>query len=311
MSDSRVGTEPLGHQLIRERLVHLEAQSLLFTGPEGVGRRMLAAWYTRALNCEQGFPPCGRCASCRMLHHPDYLEIQPAQRTRTGGAARRPMIRVEQIVERRDGERDVPSLTNWLETRPRFKAKIIVIDGAHWLGEAAANTLLKLLEEPPAYAHLILIAPSRERILPTLASRCLELRFGRVPDVLLAPFTSDPAILAYAEGAPGRLFAVLADPRGLHNVISLISRFMGSLEHPGELFEVLGEMQDAVRSTFEPWPHLREALADWPPQYRLEALSAIAELREALEAYVNETLAWMWFATRMRRVNADMHRRAS
>ena len=185
----------LGHQRILELLPRLKAQTFLFTGPEGVGRRTVARWLASGLNCELGFPPCGRCSACRLEPHPDYLEIAPQSETKSGKKARLPQIRLEQIAPR---EGEEPNLLDWMATYPRFKAKVAVIDGAHWLGEPAANALLKVLEEPPAYAHLVLIAPSHELVLPTLKSRCLEVSFAPLPQATLQAPCSDPEVLAFA-----------------------------------------------------------------------------------------------------------------
>ncbi|WP_299428896.1 hypothetical protein, partial [uncultured Meiothermus sp.] len=200
----------LGHQRILELLPRLRSQTFLFSGPEGVGRRTVAGWFARGLNCPQGFPPCGRCASCRLELHPDYLEIAPERETRTGRKARVPQIRLEQIAPREGSEEQ--SLLDWIATYPRFKTKVAVIDGAHWLGEPAANALLKVLEEPPAFARLILVAPSREQVLPTLVSRSLEVTFSPLPEALLQTLTADPEVLAFAQGSVGKVRWALEHP---------------------------------------------------------------------------------------------------
>lgn len=192
----------LGHERILELLPRLQAQAFLFTGPESVGRRQVARWFTAGLNCEKGFPPCGQCASCRPEAHPDYLEIAPEYETKTGRKARAPQIRLEQIAPR-DGT-ETQSLLDWIVTYPRFKSKVAVIDGAHFLGEAAANALLKVLEEPPSFARIILIAPSRELVLPTLVSRSLEVSFAPVPQALLQTLTTDPRCWRLPRGLRAR-----------------------------------------------------------------------------------------------------------
>ncbi|AEB10963.1 DNA polymerase III subunit [Marinithermus hydrothermalis] len=298
--------ELLGHEEVRARLPTFRAQSFLFTGPEGVGRRQVARWFAYGLNCQEGFPPCGRCASCRLEPHPDYLEIRPETETKTGRKARRAVIRLEQIVPRAEEDRE--SLVGWLETRPRFRAKIAVIDGAHHLGESAANALLKLLEEPPGYARLILIAPSRELVLPTLASRTLEVRFGPVDEATLSRFTQDPALLAYAEGAPGRLVAALADPGGLERMRAAVDRLLEALERPAEALEAALEVRAVAEGPFAPWAYWAWRLSEWPPAARAEALEVLAELQEALEAYVSEELAYAWAVLELRRIHAAMRR---
>jgi DNA polymerase-3 subunit delta' len=287
----------LGHQGILELLPRLQAQTFLFTGPEGVGRRQVARWFTAGLNCEQGFPPCGRCASCRLEPHPDYLEVAPEQQTKTGRKARLPQIRLEQIAPRQDAEEQ--SLLDWISTYPRFKAKVAVVDGAHFLGEAAANALLKVLEEPPSFARIILIAPSRELVLPTLVSRSLEVGFTPVPEALLQTLSTDPEVLAFAQGAPGRVRWALQHPAEFDR---LVSRTQGVLEAlqagPAQTLEalrLLAEVEEAL-------PYLGRRLGQLfsveNPAYKA-ALEALARAQDAHSAYVSEDLVQTWLALKL------------
>jgi DNA polymerase-3 subunit delta' len=290
------GMNILGHQRILELLPRVKAQTFLFTGPEGVGRRLVARWFTAGLNCEGGFPPCGDCASCRLEAHPDYLEIAPEHETKTGRRARLPQIRLEQIAPR---ESEEPNLLDWITTYPRFRSKVAVVDGAHFLGEAAANALLKVLEEPPSFARIILIAPSRELVLPTLVSRSLEIGFAPVPEALLQQLTSDPAVLAYAQGAPGRVRWALEHPAEFNR---LVSRTQGLLEAvqagPAQTLEalkLLGEVEGALPYLGQ---RLRAHFAVESPAYKA-ALEALARAQEADSAYVSEDLVQTWLALKL------------
>ncbi|MGK0620090.1 hypothetical protein [Meiothermus cerbereus] len=287
----------LGHQRILELLPRLQAQTFLFTGPEGVGRRQVARWFTAGLNCQRGFPPCGRCASCRLEPHPDYLEVAPEQETKTGRKARLPQIRLEQIAPREDTEEQ--SLLDWISTYPRFKTKVAVVDSAHFLGEAAANALLKVLEEPPSFARIILIAPSRELVLPTLVSRSLEVGFTPVPEALLQTLSTDPEVLAFAQGAPGRVRWALQHPAEFDR---LVSRTQGVLEalqtSPAQTLEalrLLGEVEEAL-------PYLGRRLGQLfsveDPAYKA-ALEALARAQDAHSAYVSEDLVQTWLALKL------------
>jgi len=285
-----------GHQKILELLPRLQAQAYLFTGPESVGRRQVARWFTAGLNCERGFPPCGRCASCRLEPHPDYLEVAPELETKTGRKARAPQIRLEQIAPREGAE--TQSLLEWIVTYPRFKTKVAVIDGAHFLGEAAANALLKVLEEPPSFARIILIAPSRELVLPTLASRSLEVGFSPVPQALLQTLSSDPAVLAFAQGAPGKVRWALEHPAEFDR---LVGRTQGVLEAlqagPAQTLEAL-----KLLSEVEALPYLgRQLVQRFPvgsPAYTA-ALEALIRAQETHSAYVSEELVQTWLALKL------------
>lgn len=287
----------LGHERILDLLPRLSAQAFLFTGPESVGRRLVARWYTAGLNCEKGFPPCGQCASCRPEPHPDYLEITPEYETKTGRKARAPQIRLEQIAPREDSENQ--SLLDWIVTYPRFKSKVAVIDGAHFLGEAAANALLKILEEPPSFARIILIAPSRELVLPTLVSRSLEVSFAPVPQALLQTLTSDPEVLAFTQGAPGRVRWALEHPAEFGRLVSRTQGLLEALQAgPAQTLEalkLLGELDEAL-------PYLscqlKHRFALDSPAYKA-ALEAITRAQEAHAAYVGEDLVQTWLALKL------------
>lgn len=286
----------IGHQNILELLPKLSAQTLLFTGPEGVGRRTVARWWASGLNCERGFPPCGSCAWCRLAEHPDYLEVAPETETKTGRKARQQQIRLEQIAPRDDGE---GSLLDWLSTYPRLKAKVGVIDSAHLLNESAANALLKVLEEPPSYARLVLIAPSRELVLPTLVSRSMEIAFGPLPEATLRSLTTDPQVLAFAEGAVGRLRWALENPAEFGK---LTSRAEGVREAmaagPSQTLEALKLLNELEGGLAYLGRELVQRFSPEDPRRPL-ALQTLAQTQEALTAYVGEELALTWLGLRL------------
>lgn len=287
----------LGHERILDLLPRLQAQAFLFTGPESVGRRQVARWFTAGLNCEKGFPPCGQCTSCRPVAHPDYLEIAPEYETKTGRKARAPQIRLEQIAPR-DGT-ETQSLLDWIVTYPRFKSKVAVIDGAHFLGEAAANALLKVLEEPPSFARIILIAPSRELVLPTLVSRSLEVSFAPVPQALLQALTTDPEVLAFAQGAPGKIRWALEHPAEFGRLVGRTQGVLEALQSgPAQTLEalkLLGELEEALPYLGR---QLKQRFAVDSPAYKA-ALEAITRAQEAHAAYVGEDLVQTWLALKL------------
>lgn len=141
-------------------------------------------------------------------------------------------------------------MLDWITTYPRFRSKVAVVDGAHFLGEAAANALLKVLEEPPSFARIILIAPSREAGAAHPGKPEPRIGFAPVPEALLQQLTSDPEVLAYAQGAPGRVRWALEHPAEFNR---LVSRTQGLLEAvqagPAQTLEalkLLGEVEGAL-----------------------------------------------------------------
>jgi len=291
----------LGHQRILELLPRLNAQTLLFTGPEGVGRRAVAQWFTRGLNCSQGFPPCGHCEACRQTPPADYREIAPDLETKGGKRARAPQIRLEQIAPREGEEGE--NLLDWISTYPRYRVKVATIDGAHLLNESAANALLKVLEEPPAYTRLILIAPGRETVLPTLVSRSLEVAFAPLPEALLRTLSPDPEVLGFAEGSVGKARWALEHPA---EFAQLTSRAEGVLEAlrtgPAPTLEALRLLLELEGGLSYLSRRLRQAWDPESPRYR-QALQSLAEAQDALEGYVSEDLVQTLLALRLTRLS--------
>jgi len=137
--------------------------ALLISGPDNVGKMTLARLLAGALLCkgQADERPCGVCLACRKLasgNHPDFMPVEPEEE---GGALKIDQIRA---VER------------FLALTPNESArKIALINAFERATIGAANALLKTLEEPPAYAHLILLAQDAEVLLPTIVSRSQQI----------------------------------------------------------------------------------------------------------------------------------------
>ena len=148
--------------------------ALLFTGAPGLGKTTTAIAVAQACNCTgpstaSGEPEvrtegCGSCSACRKIEagvHPDLVRIAPKGQ----------MIRIE----------TVRGLLQTLAMKPyEARCRVVLIDRAETLNPSAGNALLKVLEEPPARTVLILTAPQRSDLLPTIVSRCQHLRFQPV-----------------------------------------------------------------------------------------------------------------------------------
>ncbi|TKJ47283.1 DNA polymerase III subunit delta' [Candidatus Aerophobetes bacterium Ae_b3a] len=138
----------------------------LFTGPAGVGKTLTALTFAKALNCKkEKMDSCDECSSCQKIehrNHPDVRIIAPENDS----------IKIEQI---RNLKRE--SSYKLYEGRK----KVWIIEQADKFGLAAANSILKILEEPPPQTVLILISQIKEGLLPTILSRCEVIRFFPLP----------------------------------------------------------------------------------------------------------------------------------
>lgn len=155
--------------------------AMLFTGEEGIGKKLFALEIARALNCRtpKDGEACAVCSSCvriRKLNYPtrddadEWTQIIWTDYSDVGlVVAPKRVLRVEQM-------RQIEKEANF---RPfEGKARVFLIDEADKLNDASANALLKVLEEPPKTSHLILITARPAMLLPTILSRCQMIRFS-------------------------------------------------------------------------------------------------------------------------------------
>ena len=168
----------------------------LLTGPAGVGKCRVARALAAALLCGSADGPCGRCPSCQALRqdsHPDYYELRPESK---GKAAR--VIRIEQVREMQAEVARLPILS---------KSRVVVIDDADLMNEAAENSLLKTLEEPAGQVTFLLVTSSRAALLDTIVSRCMPVSFGMLPEDALTELLMSHGVSAEEAGE----LAVLSD----------------------------------------------------------------------------------------------------
>lgn len=292
-----------GHETPKATLRQLSAQTLLFCGPSGVGRRQVAKWYAVWLNCEQpGDEPCWKCRSCQLFledAHPDYTEIAPQLTTSTGRVSRRPEIKISQLVMR-EGESEGVPLGRWLEPRPSFKKRVGVIDSADSLNISAANAFLKTLEEPPSFAVIILIAPSPQAILPTIASRSTVIRFGTVP-IENSQHPTAPL------GRLGDILTAQQHPERFSELMQIIDTYLQSLEKGLEnAFEAADALEKAWtnESTFDVAELLTARLRERSPHLYATASDAVAKFEEALAAYAAPALAMQVLTLELRQTRS-------
>lgn len=237
-----------GHQTLRDRLAaqwragQLPA-SILLHGPEGVGKQRMALWLGQMLLCTSPHAPCGGCQGCQFAlagQHPDLHWIFPRPRLKDAdpdveqvkdeyNQAVAERVRDHGLYKRPGGSEGIfryvarlfvqqASLSPALALRKVF----VFGDAERMVPQAAnpetANSLLKLLEEPPANTTFILTSSEPSSLLPTIRSRVIAFRVPRVADGEMRRFLAEPAVrellgagstdderVHLANGAPGRL----------------------------------------------------------------------------------------------------------
>ena len=216
MFDHLIGNDDTKKLLMRLAADRRVPQSMLFAGPEGVGKKLFAFELARMLLCREG--GCQSCPTCARIgifdipkpekgedydvvflsDHPDVGLVLPYKRNLRVGAIR-------------DLEREA-------HFRP-FEAdnRVFIIDDADKMNDSSANALLKTLEEPPPTTYLILVTARPDGLLQTIRSRCQNVRFAGVAhtevETLLASsgrLSPEDAVLAarLSEGSVGRALSL-------------------------------------------------------------------------------------------------------
>ena len=218
--------------------------ALLFTGPRGVGRYTLARLFAQAANCERRTDDaCGECHTCQriaLLAEPQRLIEQGlAERGESADAAtveRTPLIlqthpdvwalvpdpvRLKSPVARpvlRIGQLRAVQRAAYFQ--PMGRRRVFIIDEAETMRWDVQNVFLKILEEPPGSATLILTAPSPYSLLPTIVSRCLQFHFAPLPAAEVESILKEKSKLSpgnarlaaqLSEGSPGFALAMDAE----------------------------------------------------------------------------------------------------
>jgi hypothetical protein len=207
---------------VKALLASDRAHAVLFFGMPGSGKTTLAEHLAQGWMCTaETSRPCGECRTCHAFGRAsaaDLLKIEPQLPSNA--------IRLEAVSPNRTGGADAPvSLQEFLRSGPlAARHKVVILQDADRMTPAAANALLKTLEEPEPYAKLILTTSSVGRVLPTILSRCLAIACE-----LPRPEESDAPddVLRWAEGAPGRVATI----RKAEEVYRSLETFAADLGH--------------------------------------------------------------------------------
>ncbi len=195
----------IGHEHLIEHLQSAIAMkkishAYIFDGEKGAGKKFLADIFAAALQCEAGgLEPCGTCTSCKQAegqNHPDIIRITHEKPN---------TISVDDIRQQ---------LCADIMIKPyKGPYKIYIVDEAEKLNVQAQNALLKTIEEPPAYAVILLLTTNAEGFLPTILSRCVTLHLKPAKDSLVRKYLMEQVkipdyqadiCVAFAQGNIGK-----------------------------------------------------------------------------------------------------------
>lgn len=167
--DALLGNEQLKTDLARSLRTGHISHCYLITGPQGSGKHTLARLLAAAILCQGRDKPCGVCHPCRKVlegGHPDFITWEDPDHQKIPVKLIRETFRPDVFIKPNESEH-----------------KIYMI--SQELGLEGQNALLTILEEPPAYAVFLLLADNPEKLLPTVRSRCRELKLSALPRQLL------------------------------------------------------------------------------------------------------------------------------
>ncbi|MBI3668940.1 MAG: hypothetical protein HY237_04060 [Acidobacteria bacterium] len=280
LGNQRIVTALRG-MLASERVPH----AMLFAGPRGVGKYTLARMFAQAANCERLKDDfCGDCDPCRRISlladpaplvaqglaergespdaatvervplilqtHPDAWAIVPDP-IRVKSPVARPVLHVGQLR----------AVSRAAYFRPSGRRRVFILDGAETIRWDLANIFLKILEEPPESATLILLAPNPYLLLPTIRSRCLQFFFApletRQVEEILKERTELKAherklAAQLAEGSPGVAMGLDLEEsaRLRRNVFGVLERAIEARSY-AELFDATSGLVKNQKESFE------------------------------------------------------------
>jgi DNA polymerase-3 subunit delta' len=238
--------EPYRRRLVDYALAGRVPQALLIAGIAGLGKMRLARAFARRLLCRRpGAAACGECASCHLFEaqtHPDFLAIEPAEPGKP--------ITIDAIRR----------LIGTLSLKPQYSGyRVVILAPAHQMNAAAANSLLKTLEEPDEHTVMLLLTESPAALPATILSRCQRMDItvpdrGHSIEWLAEQGLAEQAevLLAMAQGAPLRALALAQE---------------GVIQKRGEFYLAWGDVARCIEEPVlvaEKWAKFScEALLDW------------------------------------------------
>jgi DNA polymerase-3 subunit delta' len=244
----------LDHSLKTNAIAH----AYLLVGPRHVGKGTLAVNLAQALNCDGQEVPCSECRSCQRILEGKHADVTPI------GLNGRTEIGID----------DIRGLQHSANLPPyEGKCRVFIIYDAEYLSTEAANSLLKILEEPPPRVVWLLLAADEEQLLPTIVSRCQRLELKPVPservqEVLVNSYNVDAdkakLLTQLCHGRLGWALSALADcdilERRSQRIDRLTSLLTAGLE---QRFAYAQEVANQFSQDRKTWAEVIEIWLDW------------------------------------------------
>ncbi|MEM8777319.1 MAG: DNA polymerase III subunit delta' [Cyanobacteria bacterium P01_G01_bin.49] len=296
--------QPQGIELLQQAIAKNRiAPAYLFAGPPGVGRGLGAKCFSQLL-LSLHLPEQQQALLQKRVvegNHPDLYWVEPTyqhqgqlltiKQAQESGLKRKalPKIRIEQIRE----------ITRFL-SRPPLEASrsIVVIEAAETMTEAAANGLLKTLEEP-GKATLILVAPSADSLLPTLVSRCQKIPFYRLSESDLKTvlrrlgyeeIVNNSEILGLSQGSPGEAIAAWEQLQQIP--VELQQKLKQLPQTPLDALALAKVITKALDNSEQLWLINYLQYSYWQTRQNRLFLHQLETAKKQLLSYVQPRLVW-------------------
>lgn len=243
--------EILEDEIIKDRISH----AYLFSAKSGTGKSKLAFEFAKANFCQEAAADsCGSCINCRKMdhhNHPDFKVISVLE----GKSS----ISIDQIRE----------LKKEIAYKPyESEHKIYIIESAEKMSKEAANSLLKTLEEPPSFATIILLVEDSGKLLPTIVSRCQQIKLKNVAHQKIKELLIDKGLSKSraeilsrtAAGSPGRALDALEldnyfeERKNIYDFLKDITS-----KNTMEIFQITAKLSSLINSDFPCF----NLLSDW------------------------------------------------
>ena len=236
----------LGHEMIKDHFRkaienHKVSHAYILAGEEGMGRKSLANAFAMTLLCEKGLKePCMECHSCKQMlsdNHPDVIHVTHEKPGSIG---------VDDIRKQINDTIMIKPYSSYY--------KIYMVDEAEKMTVQAQNALLKTIEEPPSYAVIILMTTNPDAFLPTILSRCIQLKIkplrdyvvkGYLVEKLGVPVEKAEVYAAFARGNLGKAIHIASSEEfgELYRAVLTLLKNIKNMDLPA-LLEFIKKLQE-------------------------------------------------------------------